>query len=64
MQLNNEQSIGIGSVEAARKVSANWSHETMTCHFCNCFSIVWGQGDFSSEQMLHLGPLALLTSAI
>ena len=32
------------SVGAARKVSPNWSQETMTCHSFNCFSIVWGQG--------------------
>jgi len=40
------------SVGAARKVSPNWSQETMTCHSSNCFSIVWDQGrtigDFSS----------------
>ena len=34
-----------GSVGAARKVSPNWSHETMNCHSSNCFSIVWGQGN-------------------
>ena len=28
------------SVGAARKVSPNWSQETMTCHSFNCFSIV------------------------
>ena len=28
------------SVEAARKVSPDWSQETMTCHCSNCFSIV------------------------
>ena len=32
------------SVGAARKVSPNWSQETMTCHSSNCFSIVRGQG--------------------
>ena len=32
-----------GSVGSARKVSPNWSQETMTCHSFNCFSIVWGQ---------------------
>ena len=36
-------------VEAARKVSPDWSQKTMTCHSFNCFSI----GDFSSEQLLH-----------
>ena len=25
------------SVGAARKVSLNWSHGTMTCHSFNCF---------------------------
>ena len=35
----------MGSVGAARKVSPNWSQETMTCHSSNCFSIVWGQGN-------------------
>ena len=35
----------MGSVGAARKVSANWSQETMTCHSSNCFSIVWDQGN-------------------
>ena len=35
----------MGSVGAARKVSANWSQETMTCHSPNCFSIVLGQGN-------------------
>ena len=34
-----------GSVGAARKVSHNWSQETMKCHSFNCFSIVWGQGN-------------------
>ena len=46
----------MGSVAAARKVSPNWSLETMTCHSSNFFSLVRGQGnarDFSSEQMLH-----------
>ena len=33
------------SVEAAGKVSPNWSQETMICHSSNCFSIVWGQGN-------------------
>ena len=32
------------SVGAARKVSPNWSQETMACHSFSCFSIVWGQG--------------------
>ena len=32
-------------VGLARKVSPNWSQETMTCHSSNCFSIVWGQGN-------------------
>ena len=35
----------MSSVGAARKVSPNWSQETMTHHFSNCFSIVWGQGN-------------------
>ena len=30
----------MSSVGAARKVSSNWSHEIMTCHSSNCFSIV------------------------
>ena len=34
-----------GSVGAVRKVSPDWSQETMTCHSFNCFSIVWGQGN-------------------
>ena len=25
----------------------------MTCHSANCFSVAWGQGDFSFEQLLH-----------
>ena len=29
---------GVG-VGAARKVSPNWSQETMTCHSFNCFNI-------------------------
>ena len=33
------------SVGAARKVYSNWSQETMTCHFSNCFSIVGEQGN-------------------
>ena len=33
------------SVGAARKVSPDWSHKTMTCHSFSCFSIVWGQGN-------------------
>ena len=28
------------SVGATRKVSPNWSQETMTCHSSHCFSIV------------------------
>ena len=32
-------------VAAARKVSPNWSLETMTCHSSHCFSIVWGKGN-------------------
>ena len=35
----------MGSVGAARKVSPNWSQETMTCHSSNCFSIVLGHGN-------------------
>ena len=35
------------SVGAVRKVSPNWSQETMTCHSFYCFSIVWGQGNAS-----------------
>ena len=34
-----------GSVGAVRKLSPNWSHETMSCHCLNCFSVVWGQGN-------------------
>ena len=48
---------GGGSVGAARKVSPNWSQETMTCHSHNCFRIVWGLGNAPlvtpSEQLLH-----------
>ena len=33
------------SVGAARKVSSDWSQETMTCHSSNCFSIGLGQGN-------------------
>ena len=29
------------SVGAARKVSSNWSQETMPCQSSHCFSIVW-----------------------
>ena len=29
----------VSSVGAARKVSPNWSQETMTCHSSNCFSV-------------------------
>ena len=43
-----------GSVGAARKVSPNWSHETMKCHSSNCFSIVWGQGN--APLMPHVRP--------
>ena len=35
----------VSSVGAARKVSPNWSQETMTCHSSDGFSIVWGQGN-------------------
>ena len=35
----------MSSVGAARKVSPNWSQETITCHSSSCFSIVWGQGN-------------------
>ena len=38
----NQPTISVG---AARKVSPNWSQETMACHSSNCFSIVWGQGN-------------------
>lgn len=31
------------SVGAVRKVSPNWSQDTMTCHSSNCF--VWGKGN-------------------
>ena len=41
-----------GSVGAARKVSPNWSKETLACHSSNCFSIVWGQGDAPSVTSL------------
>ena len=37
----NQPTISVG---AARKVSPDWSQETMTCHSFNCFSIVWGHG--------------------
>ena len=48
----------ISRVAAARKVSPDWSQETMTFHSSSCFSIVLGSGkrtsgDFSSEQLLH-----------
>ena len=33
------------SVGTVRKVSPNWSHETITCYSSNCFSIVLGQGN-------------------
>ena len=33
------------SVGASRKISPNWSQETMTCHSSNCFSIGWDQGN-------------------
>ena len=33
------------SCVGARKVSPNWSLETMTCHSSHCFSIIWGQGN-------------------
>ena len=33
------------SVGAARKVSPNWSQETMTCHSPNCFRTIWDQGN-------------------
>ena len=32
----------VSSVAASRKVSPNWSLQTMTCHSSHCFSIVWG----------------------
>ena len=35
----------MSSVGVAQKVSPNWSQQTMICHSCNCFSIVWGQGN-------------------
>ena len=35
----------LSSVGAVRKVSPNWSQETMTRHSSNCFSIVWGHGN-------------------
>ena len=34
-----------GSVVADRKVSPNWSQETMTCHSSNGFTIAWGHGN-------------------
>ena len=34
----------LSCVEAARKVSPDWSQKTMTRHSFNCFSIVWGHG--------------------
>ena len=39
------KAIFFSCVGAARKVSPNWSLETMTCHSSHCFSIVWGQGN-------------------
>ena len=33
------------SVGAARKVSPNWSQETMTCHSPKCFRTIWDQGN-------------------
>ena len=52
MHLNNEQSIGMGSVGAARKVSPNWF--ILPILFWYCLESGLGTiGDFSSEQMLH-----------
>ena len=47
----------MSSVGTARKVSPDWSQETMTCHSSNCFYTVLGSGkrtigDFFSEQLL------------
>ena len=47
----------LSSEGAARKVSPDWSQETMTCHSSNCFCTVLRSGkrtvgDFSSEQLL------------
>ena len=44
-QFGECDSLPKSSVGATRKVSLNWSQETMTCHSFNCFSIVWGQGN-------------------
>ena len=44
-------------VGAARKVSPNWSLETMTCHSSHCFSIVWGLGN---EPLVTSLPSSLL----
>ena len=41
---NSYHHIILSRVGAARKVSPNWSPETMTSHSSNCFSVVWGQG--------------------
>ena len=35
----------MSSVGAVRKVSSNWSQETMARHSSNCFSTVCGQGN-------------------
>ena len=47
----------LSSEGSARKVSPDWSQETITCYSSNCFSIVLGSGkrtidDFFSEQLL------------
>ena len=34
----------LSCVEAARKVSPDWSQKTMTRHSFNCFSFVWSHG--------------------
>ena len=35
----------MGRVGVARKVSPNWSQETIIYHSSNYFSIVWDQGN-------------------
>ena len=40
--MRNRMEVFSSSVAAARKVSPNWSLETMTCHSSHFLSIVWG----------------------
>ena len=50
-------------VGAARKVSPNnWSQEMMTCHFSNCFRIVWDEGNAPRVQRKSVLRLAIQAS--